>query len=259
MNTSGEAAEQIFRITLEGIEFAVKITGATAARVAKAIAFLAKELSENKNSQGKIRLKNMLRSGKELHIFSVKDTDLEPFMKNADKFGISYCGIRDKKIKDGINDFFVYAEDAPKINRLVERLKLASVDPEQVKQEIQKEQAADAKEKTAPANDSQSLLDQILKSNGEDKQEAVIDEQNPTTAGMEKESPSAPLSKPISSISEDRDKPSVIGQLEAIKADMKKRDTQKPDSPQVNKKSRSQPKQQKQPVNQKKKQAKERA
>ena len=63
MNTGGEAAEQIVRMSLEGFEVAAKITGAGAKNIA---ILLYSILKEEQKTKGKARLTNMLRSGKEL-------------------------------------------------------------------------------------------------------------------------------------------------------------------------------------------------
>ena len=67
MNTGGEAAEQIVRMSLEGFEVAAKITGAGAKNIA---ILLYSILKEEKKTKGKARLTNMLRSGKELKVFT---------------------------------------------------------------------------------------------------------------------------------------------------------------------------------------------
>ena len=61
MNTGGEAAEQIVRMSLEGFEVAAKITGAGAKNIA---ILLYSILKEEKKTKGKARLTSMLRSGK---------------------------------------------------------------------------------------------------------------------------------------------------------------------------------------------------
>ena len=52
MNTSGEAAEQIVRMSLEGFEVAAKITGAGAKNIA---VLLYSILKEEKKTKGKAR------------------------------------------------------------------------------------------------------------------------------------------------------------------------------------------------------------
>lgn len=127
MNTGGEAAEQIVRMSLEGVEVAVKVAGAGAKNLA---VLLYAVLKEEKKTRGKARLTSMLRSGRELKVFSVRNADLSRFTKEAKRYGILYCVLADKENKDpgGVADVIARAEDAPKINRIVERFRLASVD-----------------------------------------------------------------------------------------------------------------------------------
>ena len=72
--SSGEAAEQVVRMTLNGVEVAAKISGKAAERLA---VLLYAVLKDQKKTRGKTRLTSMLRSGKELKVFSVIDNELE--------------------------------------------------------------------------------------------------------------------------------------------------------------------------------------
>ena len=94
MNTGGEAAEQIVRMSLEGFEVAAKITGAGAKNIA---ILLYSILKEEKKTKGKARLSSMLRSGKELKVFTVKNDDLKTFTQEAKKYGVLYCVLADRK------------------------------------------------------------------------------------------------------------------------------------------------------------------
>ena len=51
-------------------------------------------LREQKKTAGKARLTNMLRSGKELKVFAVKDSDLQLFCREAKKYGVLYCVLK---------------------------------------------------------------------------------------------------------------------------------------------------------------------
>ena len=117
MNTSGEAAEQIVRMSLEGFEVAAKITGAGAKNIA---VLLYSILKEEKKTKGKARLTNMLRSGKELRVFTVKNGDLKKFTQEAKKYGVLYCVLADRGNKDpnAEVDVIARAEDASKISRI---------------------------------------------------------------------------------------------------------------------------------------------
>ena len=96
--SSGEAAEQVVRMTLNGVEVAAKISGKAAERLA---VLLYAVLKDQKKTRGKTRLNSMLRSGKELKVFAIGDRDLEKFCREAKKYGILYCVLKDKTANDG--------------------------------------------------------------------------------------------------------------------------------------------------------------
>ena len=67
MNNGGDAAEQIVRLSLEGFEVAVKLTGSAAKNIAVLLASVLKqEINQSSKTRGKARLTNMIKSGKEL-------------------------------------------------------------------------------------------------------------------------------------------------------------------------------------------------
>lgn len=146
MNTGGEAAEQIVRMSLEGFEVAARITGAGAKNIA---ILLYSILKEEQKTKGKARLTNMLRSGKELKVFTVKNGDLKKFTQEAKKYGVLYCVLADRGNKDpnAEVDVIARAEDASKISRIVERFSLASVDTASIVTEAEKSKGAKAKSK----------------------------------------------------------------------------------------------------------------
>lgn len=123
MSYSGEAADQVVRLSLNGVEVAAKLSGSAAKQLAIMIYAI---LKDQKKTKGKIRLTNMLRSGKELKVFAVKDGDLQKFCEEAKKYGVLYCVLKDKNATDGITDIMVRAEDAAKVNRIFTRFGLAS-------------------------------------------------------------------------------------------------------------------------------------
>ena len=143
MNTSGDAAESIVRMSLQGFEVAVKLTGSGAKNVA---AIMVAMLKDQKQTKGKTRLTSMLKSGKELKVFTVKEEDLRKFTEEAKRYGVLFCALKGKgKSLDGMVDIMVRAEDASKINRIVDRFNLATVDTASIKSEIQK--SKDSKDK----------------------------------------------------------------------------------------------------------------
>lgn len=148
--SSGEAAEQVVRMTLNGVEVAAKISGKAAERLA---VLLYAVLQDQKKTRGKTRLTSMLKSGKEIKVFSIGDKDLEKFCREAKKYGVLYCVLKDKTAADGHTDVFVRAEDASKINRIFERFGIATADIGSARAEIVKEQEKKRKDADIPAPD----------------------------------------------------------------------------------------------------------
>ena len=127
MNTGGDAAEQVVRLSLEGFEVAAKLTGTAAKELT---VLLVSVLKQEQKTKGKARLTNMLKSGKELKVFSVPNKDLKKFTEQAKKYGVLYCVLRDKYSKDDNApvDIIARAEDASKIQRIFDRFELGNVD-----------------------------------------------------------------------------------------------------------------------------------
>ena len=261
MSYSGDAAEQVVRLSLETGEVAVKLAGEGAKQLAILLYAI---LREQKKTKGKTRLTNMLRSGKELKVFAVKDTDLQLFCREAKKYGVLYCVLKDRDATDGLTDIMVRAEDASKINRIFERFNLATVDMAEVKSEIERsrqEQQTDAPEapeaaapmseqevdelldamfspapepgeelpapeRTAPEQDKDEFLEAVL---GGPPTKEKGQTENPTEARNEKSRQSGPTSKlkeptaPGTSDPQERSRPSVRQELKEITAEQREK------------------------------------
>ena len=229
MNTGGEAAEQIVRMSLEGFEVAAKITGAGAKNIA---ILLYSILKEEKKTKGKARLTSMLRSGKELKVFTVKNADLKKFTQEAKKYGVLYCVLADRKNKDpnAEVDVIARAEDASKISRIVERFDLASVDTASIVTEAEKSRDAKVGQPEPEIGvqekaEKDKLLDALMGKPVQKEENAP----NPLLAKTEK----SPLSEPTSeqprksaegaTMTKD-EKPSVREELRKIKESRKEQE-----------------------------------
>ena len=125
MMHGADAAEQMVRLSLEGMEVAMRISGAGAKNLA---VILAAVLREKQKTQGKTRLTNLIKTGRELTVFTIPEEDLQIFIKEAKRYGVLYCDIKEKDFMDsGTVDIIARADDAPKINRIVEKFQLATV------------------------------------------------------------------------------------------------------------------------------------
>ena len=138
MNPGGDAAEQIVRLSLEGVEVAAKISGNGAKNIGL---LLYATLKEEQKTKGKARLTSMLKSGKELKVFTIRQEDLKKFSQEAKRYGVLYCVLKDKNNPDpkAAVDVIARADDAAKIQRITERFRLATVDQGSVTTSIEKE------------------------------------------------------------------------------------------------------------------------
>ena len=225
MNTAGDAAEQIVKMSLNGVEVAAKITGAGAKELAMMIYAI---LKDQKKTKGKTRLTNMLRSEKPLKVFAVKDSELQLFCKEAKKYGVLYCVLKDKDAGDGLTDIMVRAEDASKINRIFERFKLATVDVGEVRSEIERQRQEQAQQKkdgeiptperTQTEERTDAFLDQLMAKPPNAPEQQT---ENPTDGRVAKSRQSAPTSEtrgePTRGTLDQR--PSVREELKQIRAE----------------------------------------
>lgn len=236
MNSSGDAAEQVVRLSLEGTEVALRLTGSAAKNIAAALYTILKNRDKTKTA-GRQRLTAMLKSGKELKVFTLPEEHLRQFTVEAKRYGVVYCALRGKEPSaDGLVDIMVRAEDASKINRIVERFKLATVDAASIKHEIEQSRAEKAEAPAAPEQDipdkaeEDRLLDDLM---GAPTKKEERESPNPSAARTEKSPPSAPTSEPPSKVAEGTAKsaeqrPSVRKELRDIQAQRRQEEAAAP-------------------------------
>ena len=177
----------------------------------------------HKKTRGKARLTSMLRSEKPLKVFAVRDEELEVFCREAKKYGVLYCVLKDKDATDGLTDIMVKAEDASKINRIFERFNLATVDVGQVKREIEQQRQQQAETLPTPERISteereNAFLDRLMaKPPNADKQQT----ENPTEGRVAKSRQSVPPSVTKEGIArgDAEPRPSVRQELKQIRED----------------------------------------
>lgn len=226
MTSSGDAAEQVVRLSLEGFEVAAKLTGTAAKEVAILLASVLKqEVSQQNKTRGKARLTSMIKSGKELKVFSIPQRDLKKFTEHAKKYGVLYCVLRDK---NGTNpeapvDIIARAEDASKIQRIVERFELGKVDKASIVAEAERSVAErQAQEKDIPTKSKGELL--VEEAMGAALQKERNSPENPSAAKTDKSPPSEQSSGTVvthtdkGTVSQPAKKPSVREKLNGYKA-----------------------------------------
>ena len=221
MNAGGETADQVVRMSLQGIEvaanIALKIGGAATKSLA---ATLYAMLNDKKKVKGAARLNSMLQSGKELKVFAIRHEDLKKFCQEAKRYGVLYSVLKEKNNTDGICDIMVRAEDASKISRIVDKFELATIDTKAMRESILSERENQPL-KDVPvmsAEEHDDLIDSLMSST---KQEEKSFAENPTIARTQKTSdvPSEHISKRANVAEDTSERPSVRQELKQIKSE----------------------------------------
>jgi hypothetical protein len=195
MDATEQALDTMTRITLQGTEFALRLSGAGAKRLAAAL--IAAALGDEK-SKGKTRLAALLKSGKELKVFQVKASDLGTFAEEARRYGVVYAVVKplesDKRL-----DVMVKAADAAKVNRIAERLGYGEVTASDVVAQIERSREGKAADGKAASEtevvdlaEAERITDELF---GAPADRDGQQPKNPTEATMEAPHPSEPISK----------------------------------------------------------------
>ena len=120
MNYGSEPADQVVRYTLEGTEVALKLSGLAAKNFA---VFAYAVLKDQKKTKGKTRLVRMLKEQRPLKFFTIPSDQMRAFAQEAKKRGLLFVPIRNKQ-NPGEIELVVFADDAAKVNRVMDRLNL---------------------------------------------------------------------------------------------------------------------------------------
>ena len=183
----------------------------------------------------------MIKSGKELKVFSIPQKDLKKFTEQAKRYGVLYCVLRDKNTK-GENapvDIIARAEDASKIQRIVERFELGKVDKASIVSEAEKAIAdREAVEKEKPTKSKSEIIMEEAVRNPMQKEERA--NANPSVAKTDKSPLSRQNSEPVETqsdkgVAKPVEKPSVKEKLDRYKAQAKQQKEAERKEPEVKK------------------------
>lgn len=223
MNSS-DSAEELIKIYLDGIGFTLRIAGEGSKNL---IAFLIAMSKDNKQTTGKTRLTNMLKTGKELKIFTIKAEDLKKFSDEAKNYGILYCVLADKKNNkiDGLVDIMVKQEDAAKVNRIAERFDFAKVTTARVEEELKEK--SEVKETQEKSKDEQ-MADELLSEPKELEEIENSSSNSPSNTKSEEENQLENFSNTKNKLEENdklyhNEKKSVKKELEQIEKELDKK------------------------------------
>lgn len=209
---SADTADQMMKMTLEGIEVAAEIGLKAGGTAAKSLAVtLYAILTDNKKIKGRTNLDNMLKSGKELKVFAIHHSDLEKFCTEAKHYGVLYSVLKEKNNTDGIVDIMVRAEDASKISRMVDKFDLATIDTKAIRESVLSQK--DIK----PLSDEQhdALIKQLMQNPEQARMSKDGTPFEPSSKTLKKENKKKTVARKRSTATTDR--PSVRKELQEIK------------------------------------------
>ena len=157
MNLGSDPADQVVRYTLEGTEFALRISGTAAKNFA---IFAAAVLRDQKKTRGKTNLTRLLREGKPLKFFSVSADRMREFAQEAKRHGLLFVPIRDRNDPDHI-EIAIWADDAAKVERIIERMQLDVVETgeAEIMSEVTPEQNMPRQKEAEPDNPATQTAD----------------------------------------------------------------------------------------------------
>ena len=180
MNNYSNESDQVFRYVMNGMQILLKVTG-TASREMIAF-FAAMQKKADEKTSGRQKLKKLLASGSELKVFTIKGRDkFRIFADNAKKWGVVYSVVRReaKDRKDEIYEVLVKAEDAAKLNRMIEKYGLMN------DVSISIERSSEEKTEKSDVMKAREVVDRMLQPTIVDRVEE--EEDNPGAQAAERE------------------------------------------------------------------------
>lgn len=117
MDVSGDVADLMVKESIQLTEESIKLLAAGSRNLAAFLLALAKD---SKKLVGKTGMKRLLREGKELQVFPVKESDLAEFRAYAKK-NILYAVVKDSRRTDGMVDMITNVDFISQVNSFLAR------------------------------------------------------------------------------------------------------------------------------------------
>lgn len=126
-----EEVAQILRVSLEGVEIAMSITGAFWHN-GKDMMKLFWNVLHREKLQGKTNMKNLLLKGGDLQIFQFPEQYKAEIKKALTGYGVLFSELPDLNRKDGLAEILFHAEATSRVNSLIQNLNMGHfIDMEQ--------------------------------------------------------------------------------------------------------------------------------
>ena len=152
MNTSGEVADLMAKEAIQMTESAVKLTALGVKNLAAIVMALA---NDDGKTEGVAKLKQMLKTGKQLCIMQIKETDLKKFNAEAKNYGIMYRPVADKTNDNGLCDIIAFHDDIPRLNYIMEKLGYSATEHDIEPEAPEQAEAPPDKAKDEPSKNRQ--------------------------------------------------------------------------------------------------------
>lgn len=127
MNSGGEIAELMVKESIQITEESIKLLAAGSKNLAALLWALARD---SKKLAGMSSMKRLIREGKELRVFCIRESDLEGFKAYAKK-NVLYSIVKDKRAEDGTVDLITNVDYAAQVNLFMERHGYAAPEKEE--------------------------------------------------------------------------------------------------------------------------------
>lgn len=152
MNTSGEVADLMAKEAIQMTESAVKLTALGVKNLAAIVMALA---NDDGKTEGIAKLKQMLKTGKQLCIMQIRETDLKKFNTEAKNYGIMYRPVADKTNDNGLCDIIAFHDDIPRLNYIMEKLGYSATEHDIEPEAPEQAEAPPDKAKDEPSKNRQ--------------------------------------------------------------------------------------------------------
>ena len=182
MGSEAQEAEFVVRLALQGMTYVIRLAGEGAMNTAAMLKALTEQPN---NSPGQKRLATMLKSKEVLRPFSIREEQLDTFVREAKRYGIQYCIAKrdydDTNYKDGIYDILVKDSDAPRLNRIIEKMGLATVTVDSRIETDVKEQG----ENVVELSEAQKIMEDMFSPNIQEKKAEALQKEGFGDTGVE--------------------------------------------------------------------------
>lgn len=157
MNSGGEIAELMVKEGIQITEESIKLLAAGSKNLAALLWALARD---SKKLAGMSSMKRLIREGKELRVFCIRESDLDDFKAYAKK-NVLYSIVKDKRAEDGTVDLITNVDYAAQVNLFMERHGYAAPEKEETdpkKDASRAQQGSSSKQRGTGSKASQSRM-----------------------------------------------------------------------------------------------------